>query len=70
MPAISAGELGDTSNMCHTFSPARSNEQNRIEQPIDRLLAKSFKETLNHTNQTLFIRIVRMPIPTWSQGDF
>ena len=34
MPAISAGELGDTSRTCHTFSPACSNEQNRMEQPI------------------------------------
>lgn len=34
IPAISAGELGATSSTCHTFSPARSNEQNRMEQPI------------------------------------
>lgn len=63
MPAISAGELGNTSNTCQTFSPARSNEQNRIEQPMPHLLVFSHLFITDwFTNQTFFVRIRGVPI--------
>lgn len=71
MPAISAGELGDTSKTCHTFSPARSKEQNLIEQPNKEFQSiTAIVYGLGYcTYQTLLVRVVWVPVSTWCQAD-